>query len=415
MLRMLVAAADDQQRAVPYLRYAAEPMHVETAVAAEAVQASSSPAVAPPTGGGSPYSPNATLRMVVRPGTTPAVPPGSPGQPARVAVASNTPRRGPNGRGMSLSSMVLVNDGDASLAPEAFAPTPEAIAEAEKAFEITIRANKLIAGGLHNCPDWAEVRDLYFGAAAHFQCADLHCEAGEAFSNAAAISRVYGSELEVATAAGYAVDSFKIADPMKAISLLDEIMDIHHRANRQKLEAKAAKEIAELYESLGELHLALEHYKRATALYAKNEITRHFHIKCLEKVAKLSATTRQFRAAMETFEQLTEIAIRGTRVTERYLCAMLCILADAEGERQAATLAKAKVVFDRYQDYDEFFQKGVEYKLIRGIIAAFDKGSLATFDETQKAFFEFRPKDEWTIEQLDRIRNNLFQYVLPYM
>lgn len=395
MLRVLIAAADDQGRAVPHLRATSEPRDDEPEdnqpAAAESSTTSAPPA--PDTARG--------LRMVVRPGTKPAPPPGSPGQAAKVPAVEPS---------AEASAVVAASPNRGVVAARPGVPD-----EAEKAYQLTARANRLIAGGLHNCPDWEEVRELYFAAAAHFQAADLHLEAGEAFSNAAAISRVYGQDLEVATAAGYAVDSFRLADPQKAIALLDETMRIHRDGGRPKLEAKAAKDIAELYEGLGEHTLALEHYQRAVELYRRHEITRNFFLKCLERVARLSATLKHYRLAIERFEELAEAATRGTRVTERYLSAMLCQLADAQGERQAGTLARAKVVFDRYQDYDEHLQKGVEHRLVRGIIAAFDKGSLVAFDEAHKAFVEYRGKDAWYEDLIARIRNNLFEALLPYM
>jgi tetratricopeptide (TPR) repeat protein len=406
MLRALVAAADEDVRSVPHLRYAAEvqlagPSPNGDTTARQAAQ---------------PTDPK-QLRMVMRPGSQPTTVPGSPGQTSKVPVAASSPRNAQLSSAGPASRTAGSAGGDERVLSTvgAGAVVPAVIAEADKAYELTARANKLIAGGLHNCPDWAEVRDLYFAAAAHFQTADLHIEAGEAFSNAAAISRVYGSELEVANAAGYAVDSFRLADPMKAVTLLQEIMDIHHAGGRPKLEAKAAKDIAEIFEMIGELQLALEHYKRATALFAKQEITRNFRLKCLEKVARISGELRLYRDAVAYFEELVDLATRGTRVTDRYLYAMICMLADAEGDRQAGVLAKAKVTFDRYQDFDQFLQKGVENRLIKGVIEAFDKASLSAFDATQKAFFEFREKDPWVVLQLNRIRENLFQYLLPYM
>jgi hypothetical protein len=150
-------------------------------------------------------------------------------------------------------------------------------------------------------------------------------------------------------------------------------------------------------------------------LFKQQEITRNFYLQCLEKVARISAVLEQYKASLDVFEQLVDAAIRGTRVTERYCSAMLCLLADAQGERQAGTLAKAKVVFDRYQDYDEHFQKGVEHRLIKGLIEAFDKGSLAGFDAAHKAYAEYRGRDAWYEDMIARVRKNLFDYLLPYM
>lgn len=417
MLKLLLSAGNEQQRDMPYIRYASQVAESEPSQAAGSSPDPSLQQQQPSSPSNSAKADSAmALRLVQRPGSEPLRKPGAPTRATEIPTGTSSPHAAPSPSSKGSPNKASSDLGGAVVPQQQQPATGSDLTDSiDKAYTLTARANKLIAGGLHNCPDWQEVRELYFAAAAHFQTAGYHSEAGEAFSNAAAIARVYESDLEVATAATYAVDSFKLVDVQKALQLLDEIMAIHHAGQRPKLEARAARDMAELYESIGELEPALEHYRRALALFEKQEITRNFYLKCLEKVAVICAILSQYRDAMAAFEKLADAATRGTRVTDRYLRAMLCLLADARGERQAAVLAKAKTVFDRYQDRDEFFQKGVEHRLVRGIIEAFDKASLALFDETQKAFFEYRAKDGWYNEMLARCRHNLFEYLAPYM
>ena len=346
--------------------------------------------------------------------------------PATPEVKSKTaalrPVSSPAGPGAAASpGAASAGDGTspASQAGGAVAVVPNVESPAaQRAYAMTAEANKGIEGGLHRCREWGHVRELYFHAGALFQEAGMHFEAAESFNNSAAICRVFGSPLEVANAVSYAVDSYKRVDNMQAVALLKELVEIHAVGERPKLEAKAAREIATIYEALGADEDALHWYTHAHNLYATlSDTARNFFLQTLNKVARLTAKLQRFREAIPVYEKLAVTVTTGTRATHHYFHAMLCWLADARGEKQAGGLAKAKTEFEKYQDQDKFFQTGVEHKLIRGLITASEKMSLADFDEVEATYREYRKAecDAWFDTIVALIRDNLFQHLLPFM
>ena len=298
---------------------------------------------------------------------------------------------------------------------------PEPVSTSEKAGRLVQQANQLLDGGLHRCKEWVTVKDLYFNAAALYQASDMHQEAGDAFNHSAAICRVYGSDIETATAASYAVESYRLVDPAQCNPLLQEMIDIYSRLDRIGLVAKYEHELAKNCEALGMDDDALQHYLLAVNACEVGENrkggARGVHQQCKVKAARLSASLEKHREAAALFEQLAkEVIARGLGPTQYYFAATLCWLADSRGERFAGGLAKTKQLFLDYQDNDPHFQKGVENQFIRDLLGSFDRPSLSALDDAVRKYQTYRPnEDQWVGLLVSRIRDNLFQYLLPFM
>lgn len=287
----------------------------------------------------------------------------------------------------------------------------------ERAFALVAEANRMLDGGLHRCKEWGEVKDAYFHAGALFAESGMHSEAADAFSSSAAICRIYGDALEVATAIGFTIDSCKICDPMRAATLLKEQADILKGAGRQLHAAKCLRDLAQISEQLGLDEDAVAYYKQAINLFGNGPNTQALSRPCKVRVAHITAFLGRYRDAVPHFEHLAETCVAPVAPTQFYFKAVLCLFADAQGERYAGGIAKAKAKFLDYQDLDPLFQKGVENQLLRGIIAAFDKPSLSNMDVAFAQYRDMRggAPDDWFDHVGAAIRNNLFQYLLPFM
>lgn len=301
-------------------------------------------------------------------------------------------------------------------------PLPEA--PVARALHLVQYANIHLDGGLHRCKEWTSVRDAYFNAGALFQSENMHHDAALAFNHSASVSRIFGSDLEVATAASCAVDSYALVDPAECRPLYIELIDIYRRNNRIGLVAKFEHDLAKNSELLGMPDQALDHYLLAAEAYSQSvthkKVKERFHPEqklCKERAAALYAVLDRQLEAAALFEELAKIVLgRGIAPTLYYFKAMLCRLVASRGEKFASGLAKAKVVFGDYQDLDPHFQKGVEYQLIKSTFIAFDAPSLAALDECWEKYRAYRPaQDEWLDMQQSRIRDNLFQYLKPFM
>lgn len=277
-------------------------------------------------------------------------------------------------------------------------------------------ANKVLDGGLHRCKSWELVKDDYFHAGALFASIGRNDAAAISFHHAAGICRVMGTDFEVASAIGFAVENYRVCDPLTAIQLLQENVEIYARTNMEQHMARCYKEMGEIHESLGnakealvEFQLAVEHYKGPST----HQLKKH----CCEKVRALMIKLGEFKPASEQFERAALAMPKSLSPTYFYTMAVLCNIADCEGERFGAGIAKSKKRFSEFQDRDVELQKGVEFRFLRDIFIAFDKPALGMLDDVCERYRSSRPELDATIMEplLAKVRNNLFMYLLPYM
>ena len=294
--------------------------------------------------------------------------------------------------------------------------TAEAAAIENEACALIEEANKSLDGGLHRCKSWELVKDHYFHAGALFASIRRHDAAAISFHHAAGICRVMGTDFEVASAIGFAIENYRVCDPLTAIQLLEESAEIYLRNAMEMQVARCYKEMGEVHESIGNSKEALAQYQRAVEFY-KGPSTLLLKKTCEEKVRSLLVKLGEFKLASERYEFAAGTVTKGLTPTFFYAMSTLCYIAEAEGERFGSGIAKAKKKFSEFQDDDPHFQKGVEFRFIRDIFIAFDKPSLGMLDDACVRFRATRENADASVLDplLAKVRNNLFLYLLPYM
>lgn len=305
----------------------------------------------------------------------------------------------------------------ASVAVVAAAPP----AEHEYARWLVKDALRVVGGGLHPNGDWLKARENLFRAAAILQACGLHAEAAEAFQQSAAVGRVMGTHDEVLTTTAFAIENYRNAgDFQQTVSLLKEQYELHMQAGRSLSAARAARQIGELFEALGDAsgnEDALYYYQLAQPLYDASKDCRGYSLQVRFKCACLRALTKRFKDSAETFELLAEQR-QATSRTQCYFLSLLNLLCDTEGDRWAGGLARARKIFEQYQDKDKALQSGAEYSLLRGVLEACNAPSLAQLDAAHKRFSLLRPTDAdlpFVDTMIATVRQNLFNYMKPYM
>ncbi len=310
------------------------------------------------------------------------------------------------------AASVAVHDPEAEMA----AAAARAAAIENEACALVEDANKALDGGLHRCKSWELVKDAYFHAGALFASIGRQDAASISFHHAAGICRVMGTDFEVASALGFAIENYRICDPLTAIQLLQESIEIYARNKMEMQVARCYKEMGEVHESLGNAKEALVEYQQAVDHY-RDRSTLQLKKHCDEKVRALLIKLGEFKLASEKYERAAMTITKGLSPTFFYAMSTLCYIAEAEGERFGSGIAKAKKKFSEFQDNDQQLQKGVEFRFIRDVFLAFDKPSLGMLDDAFVRFRSARSEIDSAILDplLAKVRNNLFYYLLPYM
>lgn len=249
----------------------------------------------------------------------------------------------------------------------------------ERANALTVRAQKLIERANNNSEcDWNEVRELFFRAGTLYQDAQLHEEAGAAFSNAASVSQAVGDHQEVAAAASFAVDSLRETDPSSAMHNLHKLIEAYEASGNRLFVAREAKNLAQLYEeTTDDKESALKYYTMANQVYAERNNgkgrdggTKSLYIDTLRKMAFLSVELARYKYAQSLADELSKQQPQWR--TQWLLFACLCAIAEGNdpAKNPTAIIARAKRDFEGYQDRERAFQTGFEYNLVNGILEA---------------------------------------------
>lgn len=306
----------------------------------------------------------------------------------------------------------------------------------ERANVLVARAQRLIERASNNSEcDWNEVRELFFRAGTLYQDAQLHEEAGAAFTNAASVSRAVGDNQEVAAAASFAADSLRETDAGSAIENLLKLIAAYEASGNRLFLAREAKNLAQLYEeAVEDKELALKYYTMANQIYAERNNgkgrdggTKSLYISTLRSMNFLAVELGRYKYAQSLADELSKQQPQWR--TQWLLLACLCAIAEGNDpdKNPTAIIARAKRDFESYQDRERAFQVGFEYTLVKGILEAWEKHSLASFDQAQNRYENGRGVQvDVAREKNDRLaacfaallevcRENLFEFLRPYL
>jgi len=272
-----------------------------------------------------------------------------------------------------------------------------------KADELIAKAKKKLNSWFAGESKYEDAAELYGKAANLYKANKRWDEAGAAFLEVAAMHTKLKSAHEIATAYQDAANCYKKTNASKALTLYQEAVAIHIDLGRFTQAAKLQKESGDLAEAEGDLKAAMEAYQTAADYYAGEESHSSAN-QCLLKVATFATTTKDYKKAIEIYEQVAMSSLESTllkwSVKDYLLRAGCCHL--ATGETGAATRA-----LEKYSSMDVTFGGTREGQFLASMAQAFDDLDVDTFTDAIRDFDEISRLDAQKTSLLLEAKNLL--------
>ena len=196
---------------------------------------------------------------------------------------------------------------------------------------------------------------------------------------------------------------YKKTNTPQAVLLYKEVVSIHIDLGRFTTAAKVQKEIGELYEAEGDSASASEAYQTAADYYQAEENNSTAN-QMLLKVAGLAATQKDYKRAIEIYEQVGIASLESNllkfSVKDYLLRAGLCRLATGE-------LGAVVNALERYEGMDATFATTREGVLLRDLTTAFEAQDEDIFTTKVREFDEISRLDAQKTSLLLEIKNQI--------
>ncbi|GAB4856277.1 hypothetical protein Ancab_014205 [Ancistrocladus abbreviatus] len=272
-----------------------------------------------------------------------------------------------------------------------------------RAEEFEKKAEKKISGwGLFGSK-YEDAAELYEKASNSYKLAKTWDQAGSAYTKLADCHLKMDSKHEAAGAYVDAANCYKKISPTKAISSLEQAVNLFSEIGRFSMAARYCKDIGELYEQEQNLEQAIVYNERAAELFQGEEVTTSAN-QCKQKVAQFSAQLGDYTKAIEIFEEIARYSLNNNLLKYgakgHLLNAGICQLCKGD----PVAISKA---LDRYQDLDPTFSRTREYQLLSDLAAAFDEGDVNKFTGALKEYDSLSPLDGWKTTLLLRVKEAL--------
>jgi alpha-soluble NSF attachment protein len=164
-------------------------------------------------------------------------------------------------------------------------------------FHLTSKSNK-----------YESAAELFMKAAKQYQAAKAHIDAGNAYIRAcdcySRSNNNYNSH-NMATCYVQAAQNFSKQDVTAGIAAMLKGISIMTEEGKFDRAAKHEKEIAELFETIGDYDNAIKHYEIAGDYY-ETEGSKTTGAGCLEKIVPLVAEKGDFHRAVELIEKICD-------------------------------------------------------------------------------------------------------------
>ena len=228
-------------------------------------------------------------------------------------------------------------------------------------------------------------------------------EAGSVFEKAAQCHLKMQSPHDAATSYQDAANCYKKTNVAQAVLLYKEVVSIHIDLGRFNQAAKIQKEIGELYEAEADSAKAIEAFNTAAEYYQAEE-NHSTGNQMLLKVASLSASTKDYKTAIEIYERVAIASLESNllkfSVKGYLLMAGLCRLATGE-------IGPAMSALERYEGMDATFAQSREGVLLRDLATAFEGLDEDTFTEKVRAYDDISRLDAQKTSLLLEIKNQI--------
>eukprot|EP00871_Galdieria_phlegrea_P002344 jgi/Galph1/310/GphlegSOOS_G5079.1 len=249
-----------------------------------------------------------------------------------------------------------------------------------------------------------EAAELFVKAGNTFKLAKSWQKAGDAYMRAGeCYSQLPDLSFEAASKFADAARCLKNVNTEDAIVAMQRAKDFYTRDARFQQGAKIGREIAELYESMGENSKAAEAYAQAADLYEGEDAKSHAN-QCRTKVAEFAALAGDYNRAIDLFESVASVSLENKLLRygakEYLLRAGLCriCLGDEVGASRA---------LQKYKDLDPSFVGSREAKLLEEVIKAVEEGDEESFLDAIKDYDTVSKLDPWKTSILLKVKKSI--------
>ncbi|CAD8089600.1 unnamed protein product [Paramecium sonneborni] len=247
--------------------------------------------------------------------------------------------------------------------------------------------------------------ELYKSAATQYKLGKKWEKASEAYQRCITCDQT----LKSGETGDFYVESAKaISNVNKAESIQFYEKAIEHYASENRLDnaSRYKKEIAQIYESEFEFHLAVKAYQEAADFFqADGKRTSEYNQMRL-KVAELSTlnASGDLIAAIKIFEDIGDKYMENklTAPSAKELYFKSCLLYLCNNDSVGCGIA-----LERYLDKDPSFASARQYKFVVNLIKAVDNNNVQMFSDECFEFNKIIPLDKWKLNVLNKIKESM--------
>jgi alpha-soluble NSF attachment protein len=235
-------------------------------------------------------------------------------------------------------------------------------------------------------------QELFQQAAVYYKANNRWESAGNAYLRAQECAAKLKCPIDCATYFQDAALMFKKVNIWKAAECTQKALEIRDQSGQIGRSAKLANELAEMFDTAGDMDNAVTWYNKAADYYrVENSISTGNQ--CRLKVAQFKAIQGYYGEAIETYENVAEQYLDDPLLksssTRFFFVALLCRLARHDPASQIQD------AFSRYQNMDLQFSADMrEHKFCVKIIAALEEVDVDAWQEAVNEFTSISPFDE---------------------
>lgn len=292
-------------------------------------------------------------------------------------------------------------------------------AEAEKALTRTSIGSIF---GFGKQQKYEDALNYYKAAANAYKLADQFKESGDCYVKASEMAAVVDenpTSVDVVNNVIEAANVYKRVDIAAAIETFGKAIKMYCDSGRLGQAARYQKEVADMFESDGNLEMALQMFEQAADLYSKDNKKSNSK-DCLVKVATISSTRacnlrneksdpmnankaiEEFQKASAIFEQVGKECLEsklGSFSAKGYFFqSLLCTLALGD---EVAIEQK----LNHYKNVDYSFPNSRECQFVEKLLSAIQSMSVEEFATACSEFDRITPLDPWKTSVLLAIKN----------
>jgi len=251
---------------------------------------------------------------------------------------------------------------------------------------------------------YEEAAELYVKSANCWKRAKKWKEASDSFHLAANNYLQFESKYDAASVyvkASHCLKKMSLTEDV--IKALSNAVELFTDEGRFSIAAKHQKEIAELYESIGDLEKAVTAYEIA-AEYFEGEGSMSSGHSCLLKMAPTCALLENYTKSAEIFERVAAESVDNDllkwSVKEYLLKAGICLLC-------AGDIVACKKALDKYCTLSVEFNSTREYQLLSALVAAVENYNVKDFATASQEYNSIIKLDQWKTSLLLKVRKSI--------